>query len=91
MTVRGKSVRSFVVARWRHWSLHCLQVWQREVKRKVDAENRQFNKERRETFVYVLPMRGMKQMCLIDNDMVAVVKSSSVTIKALQNNANGTV
>ncbi len=36
-------------------------------------------------------MGGVKPMCLICNGMAAVVKSSSVMINALQNNAHGTV
>ena len=41
--------------------------------------------------LYVLPMGGVIPMCLICNGMFAVVKSSSVMIEALQNNAHGTV
>ena len=34
-----------------HWlQMHCLQLWQREERWKVDAENRQFNKEWTDTF-----------------------------------------
>ena len=68
-----------------------LELLQRESKRNVDAENRQLNKEWTETFLYVLPMGWMKPMCLICNGMVAVVKSSSVEIEALQNNVHDTV
>ena len=46
---------------------------------KVDAENRLSNKEWTDTWLVVLPVGGMKPMCLdhLYNGMVAVVKSSS--------------
>ena len=46
--------------------------------RKVDAENRQFNQEWTDKWLFVLPVGGMKPMCLICNATVAVVKSSSL-------------
>ena len=51
---------------------------ERSKQRKVDAENRQFNKEWTDKWLFVLPVGGMKPMCLICNATVAVVKSSSV-------------
>ena len=50
---------------------------ERSKQRKVDAENRQFNKEWTDKWLFVLPVGGMKPMCLICNATVAVVKSSS--------------
>ena len=41
--------------------------------------------------LHVLPMWGVKPMFLIGNGVVAVVKSSSAMIEALQNNAHATV
>ena len=51
---------------------------ERSKQRKVDAQNRQFNKEWTDKWLFVLPVGGMKPMCLICNATVAVVKSSSV-------------
>ena len=51
---------------------------ERSKQRKVDAENLQFNKEWTDKWLFVLPVGGMKPMCLICNATVAVVKSCSV-------------
>ena len=76
-----------MVARWRHWSLIQYEMKpkcsyatmaERSKQRKVDAENRQFNKEWPDKWLFVLPVGGMKPMCLTCNATVAVVKSSSV-------------
>ena len=40
---------------------------ERSKQRKVDAENRQFNKEWTDKWLFVLPVGGMKPMCLICN------------------------
>ena len=47
-------------------------------KRKVDTENREFKKEWTDNYAFVLPVGSTKPMCLICNDMVALVKSSNV-------------
>nr|XP_054593491.1 SCAN domain-containing protein 3-like [Nothobranchius furzeri] len=47
-------------------------------KRKVDSENRAFNPEWTESFLFVLPTGGTKPVCLICSETVALIKSGNV-------------
>ena len=47
-------------------------------KRKVDSENRAFQDEWTEMYLFVLPARSTKPACLICSATVALVKSSNV-------------
>lgn len=47
-------------------------------RRKVDTENKAFNPEWTEAFMFILPVGSLKPLCLICSDTVAVVKSGNV-------------
>lgn len=47
-------------------------------KRKVDSENQAFKTEWTEKHVFILPEGSTKTLCLICNEMVAIVKSGNI-------------
>ncbi len=47
-------------------------------KRKVDSENRAFNPEWTDSFMFILPTGSTKPVCLICSETVALIKSGNV-------------
>jgi len=47
-------------------------------KRKVDSENRAFNQEWTDSFMFILPTGSSKPVCLICSETVAIIKSGNV-------------
>lgn len=47
-------------------------------KRKVDSENRAFNPEWTDSFLFILPTGSTKPVCLICSETVALIKSGNV-------------
>lgn len=47
-------------------------------KRKVDAENRAFNAEWTDAYMFILPPTSTKPVCLICSETVALIKSANV-------------
>ena len=47
-------------------------------KRKVDSENRAFNLEWTDSFLFILPTGSTKPVCLICSETVALIKSANV-------------
>ncbi len=47
-------------------------------KRKVDSENRAFNPEWTDSFLFILPSGSTKPLCLICSETVALIKSGNV-------------